>query len=123
VHYELICEGKCKDADDKDCVQKKETVTGQHTEEIEYCCCNGCDGGETSGCHIVLRTGGKLHRVTKMKCRGNSCAAGEECVPVPAFRGEVPIPDDDGNYTGKMGQWIEFRCECKPKRETWGHWM
>jgi hypothetical protein len=126
VRYELICDGKCKAGDAKDCVPHKAAeATIQETVTTEYCCCNGCDGGETTGCHIVIRTVKKPDKdpVIKMRCKGNACAADEKCAPVPVYQGEVPMPDADGDFTGKMGLWIEFRCECKPKRETWGHWV
>lgn len=132
VHYELSCADKCKDNDTRPCTYK---VTMANTpsrwpwsfgpvqsEVTEFCACDGGDGPQSSGCHIVLVT---VHKpadapgVTKMSCRGNACRDTEKCTPVRVFHKEgVPILDPDGNYSGKMGKWIDFQCKCEPKRET-----
>ena len=122
VRYKLFCEGDCKDGDAKPC-KPKTSSEGDSKQVVttEACACNG-DGPEPEGCHIVLITVQKPPGAageTKFECRGNKCAVGMSCVPVPVANQDVPIPDKDGRYTGKMGKWIDFRCECQPKDDAW----
>jgi hypothetical protein len=124
VKYKLFCEGNCKDEDAKPCKPKTSTVgDAKQTEITEVCACNGGDETGPAECHIVLVTVHKPPSAageTKFHCRGKECdKKGEVCAPVPVATHELPIPDKDGGFTGKMGKWIDFRCECQPKEDVW----
>jgi hypothetical protein len=123
VKYKLFCEGTCDDSDDKPC-KAEQSTEGDNKQVVvtQACLCKDGAGGEPAECRIVLVTVKKPPNAageTTMHCRGNNCGAGKKCVPVPVLNQDVPIPDKDGGYTGKMGKWIDFRCSCQPVDDAW----
>jgi len=123
VHYELLCEDKCKDDDDKDCVKKAKTE-GDSTQTVktEYCCCNGCTGGEVTGCHITLvytRKPPSAPEEIRIVCSGAGCTLPEKCMPFAIEERQVLIPEPDGTYKGKVGRWVDYICACGKKEDGW----
>jgi hypothetical protein len=115
--YKLLCSGVCK-AGDAECANSpKPRVEGSGKDlyDIEFCRCNGGKGEEDPNCHVVLRThrsDGKKSVGCDGECKNNQT---EECKPVPGAKSDCPIPNKNGEYTGKMGSYVDYKCECSPK--------
>jgi hypothetical protein len=115
--YELICEGKCDDETGKPpCAQQE--VGKPPT--LKFCGCK--DDFEPKGCQIYLKIAGG---VTTAECSTSKCLKkdgnvdpNKKCVPrrLPLLgKSELPIPDKDGKYRGKLGRSIVWECSCVPK--------
>jgi hypothetical protein len=117
--FKLLCTGECK-ADQLPCAPDTITeYTGGRTLRVERCRCDGGTGEEDTGCHIVLCTvkGGDEDGKRFHRCDGECKEkAKEDCVPVPVGNPhDVLIPTKDGKYTGRLGSYLDHKCECKPK--------
>ena len=81
---------------------------------VESCYCNGGKGPEKTECRIIVVKSGDGSR--SRKCDGKCDHPDrEDCTPVPVGEPiDVPIPVK-GKYTGKLGSYRDYKCECKPK--------
>ena len=118
----LLCKGTCK-AGEAPC-EPSETVTGVDGDgkqiKVESCFCNGGHGDEKAGCRIVLVKSGDGKR--SRRCDGKCDSDKDSCVSVPIGEPtEVPIPTKDNKYTGKIGTYVDYKCECKPKPKDGAH--
>lgn len=116
VKYELICGGKCDDE------SGKPPCTEQVWQKpaMKFCGCK--DDTEPKGCQTYLKIVGG---VTTAECFTPKCLNKDgnvnpkkKCVPqrVPVLgKSELPIPDKDGKYRGKLGRTIVWECACVPK--------
>jgi hypothetical protein len=118
VAFKHFCSGECNDKE-KPC---KSASYQTDTLIVETCYCDGGEGdkgGEVGGCHIVLCTSKDGTKFTR--CDGTCDHRDkDECrrVPVGAPH-KVPIPTKDEKYDGtRLGSYTDYRCECKPKKES-----
>jgi|ERR1700733_14164511 len=111
--FKLLCKGECN-AGEEPCKPVK-SIEGDAQLTVESCYCKGGKGDEVGGCHIVLCT--SKDGTKRYRCDGKCDHADTEaCLPVPiGVPLDVPIPTK-GKYTGnKMGSYLDYKCECKPK--------
>ena len=116
--FRLLCKGVCKTGEAECKKSTRMEGTPSATYDVEYCACDGGKGKEDPKCHIVLRTqkDGDKKGQKSIACDGDCTdKEKEDCKTVPVgLPHELPIPVK-GKYTGKLGSYQDYKCECKPK--------